>query len=307
MSAKASDLMQAPRNIHAAMMVLGTMATISLVDNLVIEMSRSHGLWQFHVMRSCFAIPALIIMAMVMKQSLRPKRPVKLMLRCSAMAAGLMIYFSALGVLPVAQAGAGLFSAPIWVLVLSAVLFRYRITIWQVVAILGGFAGVVLLLQLDLGNLTVLSLLPLVAGLSYGLGALLTRYWCADESPMVLAIGVFAALGLMAAVPLYWMTAWPVTDAPGFLTWGWMPLTEFFLWIAIVQSVAAVIGMPLLAQAYRIGTPAYVAVFEYSFLVFAGLWALMLWGQGVGIQGWIGIAAITASGLVMSLLQKRDA
>jgi hypothetical protein len=35
----------------------------------------------------------------------------------------------------------------------------------------------------------------------------------------------------------------------------------------------ASLGPLPVARAYRIGTPAMVAVFEYSFLIFASLWA----------------------------------
>ncbi len=298
--------MQASRNITAAIMTMIAMACVSLVDNFVVEVSQSHGLWQFQVMRTCVAVPVLIVAAMMMKQSLRPKRPVKLVLRCLAIATGLVVYFSTLGALPVAQAGAGLFSAPIWVLLLSMLLFGHKITFWQAFTILGGFVGVLLLLQPDMSALSVLSLVPLVAGVFYGLGSLLTRYWCADETPMLLAVGVFVALGGLSVFPLTWMTFWPANDTPDFLTRGWEPLTAHFLWLTLLQALGAIIAMPLIAQAYRIGIPAYVAVFEYSFLAFAGLWGLLFWGQGLNTQAWAGILMITVSGLIMSMLQDRD-
>ena len=294
----------APRNITAAVLAMAGMAIISLVDNFVIEMSRSHGLWQFHVLRAAVAVPVLIAAAWLTGQSLRVRRPLRLTARCLSIATGLVIYFSALGALPVAQAGAGLFSAPIWVLILSAILFRYPITAGQALSVFTGFAGVLMLLQPDPRNLSALSFLPLGAGVFYGLGALLTRYWCAEESAMVLAIGVFVALGLVAMVPLIGFSFWPVSDSPGFLTRGWTPLTPHFTWLALVQTVGAIITMPMIAQAYRIGTPAYVAVFEYSFLIFAGLWGLLIWGQDMALTGWVGIALIIAAGMAMSALQR---
>ena len=297
--------MQAPRNITAALLVMGGMAIVSLVDNFVQEMSRHHGLWQFHVMRSAVAVPVLVLAARLTGARLRVRRPVRLALRCLAIAAGLVIYFSALGALPVAQAGAGLFSAPIWVLILSAILFRYPMTLPQLGAILAGFAGVLLLLQPDLARLSLWSFLPLSAGMLYGLGTLLTRYWCTDEPTMALAIGVFVALGAISLVPLVGFSLWPVAEAPGFVTRGWEPLTPRFTWLALIQTLGAIVTMPMVAQAYRIGIPAYVSVFEYSFLVFAGLWALLLWGQGMSLMGWGGVALIILSGLAMSLMQRR--
>ncbi len=53
-----------------------------------------------------------------------------------AVSLGLLIYFASLGALPVAQAGAGLFSAPLWVALLAVVFFRQRMSV------IGAFAVV---------------------------------------------------------------------------------------------------------------------------------------------------------------------
>lgn len=52
--------------------------------------------------------------------------------------------------------------------------------------------------------------------------------------------------------------------------------------------------------------PAFVSVFEYSFLIFACLWSFLLWGMAASSLVWAGIVVIIASGLAMSFLQKRE-
>jgi len=71
------------------------------------------------------------------------------------------------------------------------------------------------------------------------------------------------------------------------------------LWLTLFQAVGAVIAVSVIAQAYRIGNPAVVAVFEYSFLIFASLWAFLLWGTATNALAWIGIAVILVSGILM--------
>ena len=59
--------------------------------------------------------------------------------------------FGAVAVLPIAQVGAGLFTAPIFVLIFSALFFGLPIGKWRIIAVGLGFAGVLLLLRPDAG------------------------------------------------------------------------------------------------------------------------------------------------------------
>lgn len=222
--------------------------------------------------------------------------------RSLAVSVGLLIYFASLGALPVAQAGAGLFSAPLWVALLTVFLFRQFLGFAGVFAVLLGFVGALMLLQPDFQTLTVLSFMPLAAGFFYGLGMMLTRHWCVDESPVTLAIGIFLTIGLAGLFMLGVVTIWP---GEAFISAPWVTPSARFLWLTLFQAVGAVIAVTLIAQAYRIGTPAVVAVFEYSFLVFASLWAFLLWGTATNLLAGVGITVIVISGLLMAMNQKR--
>ena len=295
----------APRNLHAALLALASTAILSFIDNFVQPVSQEAGLWQFHVFRTLFAVPLLLIWAKVFRFDFRPRTPRFLILRSMTVGIGLMIYFATLGVLPVAQAGAGLFSAPIWVLLFSALIFSNRITFLQFLAVLAGFVGVLMLLQPDLANLTALSLLPLTAGAFYALGTLITRHLCGAESALTLTLGIFIAMGTASAVILLCVTLWP-TEAPGFITRGWAAPTLRFLGLTLGQAVGAMVAVSCIAQAYRIGTPSFIAVFEYSFLIFASLWAYLLWGTTTNATAFAGIAVIFASAITLSLMKRKE-
>lgn len=174
--------MQPDQGLKAAGLALAASAVLSFIDNFVAAVSQEAGLWQFQVFRTLFALPLLILAARISGQGIRPVNLPRLALRSLAVSVGLLIYFAALGSLPVSQAGAGLFSAPLWVALLSVVLFRQNIGLIGTGAVLLGFVGALMLLQPDLANLTTLSLLPLAAGFFYGLGMMLTRHLCAEES-----------------------------------------------------------------------------------------------------------------------------
>lgn len=291
--------MLANPNTRAALLALFASAILSFIDNFVYVVSQEAGIWQFQIMRALFAVPVLLLIAKVTSHNLRPAHWGKLALRSLTVSTGLLIYFASLGILPVAQAGAGLYSAPIWVLLFSALLFATPITLLQLFAIICGFSGVLMLLQPDLAGLSNLSFLPLIAGLFYGLGMLLTGHLCVKESPLSLTIGVITTIGLISLGFLTYFTLSPVEN-PTFITSGWVTPTPRFLWLTLFQALGAVVAVSCISQAYRIGTPSYVAVIEYSFLIFASLWAYLLWGAKTNTLSVIGIMVILASGIALT-------
>jgi drug/metabolite transporter (DMT)-like permease len=294
--------MPANQHIQAAGLALAASAILSFIDNFVASVSQEAGLWQFQAFRTLFAVPLLLLAARVSAKSHWPVNLKRLVARSLAVSTGLLIYFASLGALPVAQAGAGLFSAPLWVALLSVLLFRHRIGALGAFAIVLGFCGALMLLQPDLNDLSVLSLMPLAAGMFYGFGMLLTRHWCSEESPIALALGIFITIGLVGIIMLGVVTIWP---GDTFMSQPWAAPTPRFLWLTLFQAVGAVFAVSLIAQAYRIGTPSVVAVFEYSFLIFASLWAFLLWGTTTNPLAWIGIIVILISGSLMAITPRR--
>ncbi|MFV2003186.1 MAG: DMT family transporter [Paracoccaceae bacterium] len=283
--------------IVLAMLILG------FIDNFFGEISQDGGLWQFHVTRTLMALPILFVAARVSGRSLRPKNLSRVVARSLVLSAGLMIYFGGLGRLPIAQVGAGLFTSPIWMLLFSMLFFKVRVGLWRVAAMALGFGGVLVILRPDAGALSLLSLAPLLAGALYALGMMATRYWCGPENVLVLTVGLFVALGMWGVIGLGVFSIWPPegADSTNFVLRGWVQPTPRFLFWSLVQAVGSLVGVTLLSRAYQLGEPSYIAVFEYSFLLFAAFWAFVLWGQRVDLAGALGIAAIIVSGSIIAL------
>ena len=298
--------MNPSQNLNAAVLALVASAILSFIDNFVGEIAKEAGLWQFQLTRTLMAVPILFIGAKMLKVRLLPNNFMLLAVRSLIVSTGLLVYFATLGLLPVAQAGAGLFSAPIWVLIFSALLFARRLGTLQVVATLGGFTGVMLVLGIDPTSLTFLTLVPLVAGALYGLGMLVTRYWCSSESPAALGMGVFLTMGIFSLLALVWYTFWPMEgNNTEFTTRGYTEVTGNFYWLTMIQALGSVIAVSLISQAYRVGDPAYVSVFEYSFLVFAAIWAFLLWGKEIDAKPILGICLVILCGSAIAIADRK--
>ena len=135
-----------------ALLIVAGMAIIGLIDNLIRLVAEEAGLFQFHFLRSCIAVPVLVGLGWIGWARLTVARPGWVALRTVFLIASMMLYFAALPVLPIAQVAAGLFTAPIFVLLITVALLRRPVGPIRVAAVGVGFLGVLVLLAPDAGN-----------------------------------------------------------------------------------------------------------------------------------------------------------
>jgi len=299
------EKMQRDNPLLAVGLILVAMAMLGLFDNLIALLARDMGLWQFHFLRAVLAISGLGIMARLGLIDLSARRRWAVALRGGLTALSMLIYFGSLAFLSVAETAAGLFTAPIWVLVLSAVFLDARPGWVQIGAAVVGFAGVMLVLNPFAGGVRAVAFLPMLAGLFYAMGALATRQYCVGEGVFVMLLWFFIGLLALGAAGLAGLAFYPldVADgAAGFLQRGWVwPVSPLAAVITLVQAGVAIIAVAMIFRAYQLGEASHVAVFEYSLLLFAAFWSWVLWRHVPDAQAWLGMGLIAASGTVLTL------
>jgi len=167
------------RTLTAAVAILIYALLIGFTDNFVRIIAVEAGLWQFHAVRAVMALILLKLAALAVGLDLRPARVGPVVARSVIHASAMLIYFGCLAFLPVAQVAAGLFTAPIFVLLFSKFIYGQRIGPVRIVAVACGFAGVLMLLGTEaLEGATLAAVLPVFAGALYAFGNIATREWC---------------------------------------------------------------------------------------------------------------------------------
>jgi drug/metabolite transporter (DMT)-like permease len=296
--------------IAALGMILVYAVIIGFADNYVRVVAAEAGLWQFHATRSLLALPLIAGFAALMGHRLRPVSWRAVIVRSAIHGTAMVMYFGALAFLPVAIVAAGLFTAPIFVLLINGIMFGQRILPVQVVAVIAGFVGVILLLgPAAMQGASVAAILPVMAGALYAVGNIATRRWCAAESAETLLAGFFAALGIMGAAGLVVLWAAPVAapvGADGFVLRGWVAPSGTFLFWVTVQAVGSVIGVGMMIRAYQLAPAARVSVMEYLILPASALWGFVLWHETMGVTAIAGMALIVAAGGLITFLPGRD-
>lgn len=287
----------------AALTMLAAMMVIGCIDNFIALIARDAGLWQFQILRAAMGLPLVVLASVVGFGTLWALRLWAVALRSFFVAFAMLFYFGSLAFMPLAQALAGLFTSPIFILLITAFILREPVGPARIFAVIIGFIGIFLVLDSDWATLTWTSFLPVFGGLFYAMGAVATRQLCEGESTLSMLsmlLIIQAIIGALALVVLGQFELTVPEGAAGFIQRGWVwPVTAALPFI-LLQAVGSVLGVGLIIRAYQLGSASYVAVYEYSVFISGPFFAWMLFGQTVtGVQTG-GILLVAAAGIVIA-------
>ena len=293
------------RTLTAAGMILIYATVIGFGDNFVRVVAAEGGLWQFHATRTAMALGLVALLMRPLGLRLKPVRLGAVVARSTIHGISMLIYFGCLAFLPVAQVAAGLFTAPIFVLLISRFAYGHHIGPVRIAAVGVGFVGVILVLGPSaMSGASVAALLPVAAGALYALGNIATREWCAGESAETLLVAFFVALGGLGLAGLAVLAVVPLAvpeGAAGFVQRGWVWPSGTFLFWTFVQAAGSLLGVGLMIRAYQIAAASRVSVFEYIILPASALWGWLIWGEVLLLSAGVGMGLIALAGGMIAL------
>lgn len=310
-----APLITAPQNTAAAIAcVLAGVGAISINDVLIKQLSGGYPLHQMVFIRSAVGIVFSLMLVQIEGgfAILRTRTPGLHLLRGGLVVISNLTYFAALAVIPLAEATALFFVAPLMITLLSIPLLGEKVGPLRLAAVSVGFCGVVLMMrpwasETDVPRLVLF--LPVLAALTYALNQILTRRLGASTRASAMAVyiqGIFLIVSMG-----FFVVAGDGRYAVGvengsllFLlrAWIWPEGTDRWLFLGLGLN-SAIIGFAL-AQAYRLADAAVVAPFEYIGLPLAIFWGWVIWGEVPVPVVWIGSALILGSGLFVFVREK---
>ena len=299
--------------------ILVGILAISVNDMLIKQLSGGYPLHEVVFARS--AIGIVFSLAFVQIEGgwsiLRTRHPILHTVRGLMVVIANMTYFLALAVLPLADATALFFAAPLFITLLSVPVLGEKVGPLRMGAVIAGFAGVVIMQRPwegsgDLEVSRLVLLLPVLAALAYAIMQLMTRKLGATTKASALAVYI---QGMFILVSLgFWAVAGDGRYAAGtdnaslqFLLRAWIwPRDGDWIYLIGLGLNAAIIGY-CLSQAYRIADAATVAPFEYVGLPLAVFWGWAIWGDLPQWEVWLGMALIVGAGLFVFLREQQKA
>ncbi|MCW5622908.1 MAG: DMT family transporter [Burkholderiales bacterium] len=204
-------------------------------------------------------------------------------LRGLLLVASTAFFYLSLTYLPLAEAAAISFVGPVLVAALSGPLLRERIGRRQWLAVGLGFLGVLIIVRPGGGVFTVHVVFPLICALLFSLYQVLTRKLAGRENAMTTLFFTALVGALITALPL------PFT---------WQTPTVLQLTFMIGIGMFGGFGHFLLIRAVEQASPAALAPFVYTQLVWSTLLAFLAFGEFPDSGSLLGMAVIVAGGLL---------
>lgn len=249
-------------------------------------------LGQIMFWRSAVALVPICLYMMWRREfpkALRTKRPGLHITRSLFGAFSMAMSFLSLAYLPVANAQALAYLAPVLVLPLAAKMLGEKLTGGIIFAILFGFSGVILLLWDAFALPGDGALIGVAAGLAYAFTMAFvrvhTKTMTITESASTIAFyfAIVAALIGLATMPLGWVElSWPV--------FGWLASAGLIGGIGHIVANEATARAPVSA----------LAPFDFTGLIWALGFDLILFSIVPGVAGFAGVFAITLAALIVT-------
>ncbi len=270
-------------------------------DNLTLLVSDQVSVGQFHFSRSLCAIFVVLIFSRLSSAKIFPKNWKAVFVRAFFNVVAMLLYFGAIPMMPIAEAGAGLFTSPIFILVFSYIFFKENITKRQIFSFLLGLLGVALILGNDYSNITLYHIFPVLAGASYAMGTIVTNRYLKEEDPVAILLCFLFSIGLVGLLLTVFFTVNPVKEtylieAP-FIFKPWSNQGIFFWAVMIFLGFTSSSAIYLMIKAYQISRPSYAAIYEYTYLISAGFFSWLFWGSVPTFASLCGIIAIVIAGI----------
>jgi drug/metabolite transporter (DMT)-like permease len=225
------------------------------------------------------------------------KRPLVHLLRSAMGVTSMFFNFAALKMIPLAELTGFSFVAPIFAVVLSALILKEHVGPFRGAAVVVGFGGVLLMIEPH-GGVGSLFGGGLSAGAGFALvGAFLSAF-------VVIFIRQMSATERSETIVFYFTLFTALAGAVTMLKWN-VPLTPKMATWLVMSGLLGGIGQICMTYSYRYAEPSLLASFDYLAMVWATLFGYLAFSELPERAVLAGAAIVVGSGLFIAWRERR--
>ena len=272
--------------IRGALWMMSAGLMLTMMSGLMRDVSANLHPFQIGFFRSLFGF--LFMVPWLFGSGFAVLRTTRLVLHLSRGAValvGLLLWTSALALIPVAEVTAFSFTAPLFATFGSAVILREVVRARRWVAVALGFVGMLIMLRPGISALQPGAMLAVTSAICIAASMLIVKRLSATERP--LTIVAYMALFLTLATALPALFVW---QAPSWIVFG----------KCVAMGAFGTIGHLCMVRAFAAADASLVATFDYARLPFAALIGFIMFAESPDLWTWIGGAVIAASAIYIA-------
>lgn len=289
MSVTAAAALPQPHRTRGILLYGLSILLLAVVDASAKWLTHGYSVGQIIFLRCLFALPLLVLLGLRRQRNparlLHSAHPWRHLLRGVVILITSFTFFIALRHLALATVTVITLVNPVFMLLLGLFWLGEPVGLRQWLAVVLGFAGVVVVCGLSALPFNLYSMLAIASALFYAMAAILTRQLSASDSP--LTISLFGTLIMLLA-----------GAATAGNDWQW-PAGRDWLVLLLLGGAGALTNF-VNALSLRDVQLSAVAPLEYSILLWAALLGYLLFGEIPGLGTWLGGALIIASGVLVA-------
>ncbi|WP_439527736.1 DMT family transporter [Pannonibacter sp.] len=287
-----------PRDIfHGILFMIAGMGVVPVMDVLAKVLAGHIPALEVSFARFFFQALITMIIALVWTRSLSTLRPQRWgvnLLRGALLSGATLAFFTALKVMPVADAIAIFFVEPMILTALSAVILKETVGPRRWAAVGVGLVGAMLIVRPSFAAFGASALLPLVTATLFAFYLIITRKLAGEDSLLSMqfttALGGGATLGVVLLVAATTGIGGFALVVPGSL--------DLLMMVAI--GLISFISHGFIVRAFALAPASVLAPFNYLEIVSATLLGYLVFRDFPDLPTWGGIALIVASGLYIA-------
>ncbi len=214
----------AARPLHATLWMLGSVIAFTAMAIAGRELAGRHDTFEIMAFRSLIGLVIVVAVAAFLRRlsEVRTDRLPQHAVRNLFHFTGQNLWFYAITLIPLAQVFALEFTAPIWVILLSALLLGERLTPPRIIAAGLGFAGILIVTRPDFAHVHTGTLAAAVSAICFAATILMTKALTRGES-------IVSILFWLTSMQLVLGTLCTLWD--GHVTW---PTIATLPWLAVI-------------------------------------------------------------------------
>ncbi|MCH8106472.1 MAG: DMT family transporter [Proteobacteria bacterium] len=219
-------------------------------------------------------------------------------------------YYLAVASLPLAQVVAIVFTAPLFVTAMSALLLGEKVGLRRWSAVFTGFIGVLIIVGPS-GEFTSLPvLLAFAAAITYGSHTIITRYLSWHDNPLSIAFNTTIVFTLAAGLLSLLLASGIIvvtSQHPSlvFLAREWSLPEPYDLGLMIFLGFNGALAFYWLSKAYCVAPASVIAPFEYTYIVWAIIFGYLFWSEIPSSSTLTGVLVLISSSIYIWHRERR--
>ena len=204
---------------------------------------------------------------------------------------GLVLNFYAISHISLADSSIIQKLSPFIIIILSYIFFKEEMTRFQFFSIIIAFIGIILIIKPSGNNIISMgALAALLGALCAGIAYTCVRYLGTHNISGEFIIFFFSSLSSLMLLP--------------YLIFDYRSMSLYQLSMLLLAGISATIGQYGVTFAYKFAAAKNISVFDYSQVLFSGIFGYMFFGEFPDFQSLIGYIIVISVGIVLVLRSK---